>query len=217
MAKLKNYSGNDVSITARTLYKSQEEFKPTFQVVICMNRLPTLTTVDGGTRRRVRNIPFESKFVDNATDEKWKNLGTVFEIDRDLKMQIPFMGAALMRILFDRYKHYYNSTVVTPSKISIASNEFIEQHNEDINFVIQTIIKPHLIFTDNKCDFVQFVFLKKYVQDHCHKTIGTTVLYDALEEAFPDNYNPRYRDVNKKDLSKCLQYCTFDTRNNVEY
>ena len=44
MAKLKSYSGNDVSITARTLYKTQEEFKPTFQTVICMNKLPTLST-----------------------------------------------------------------------------------------------------------------------------------------------------------------------------
>jgi len=220
MAKLKSYSGNDVSITARTLYKTQEEFKPTFQIVICMNKLPTLSTVDGGTRRRVRNVPFESKFVDDADDVKWRSYaGKVFEIDRNLKTQIPFMGAALMRILLNNYNIYYNSTIVIPSKIAVASSEFIEQHNEDINFIIQTIIKPHLIFTDNKRDFVQFVFLKKYVQDHVHshKTISTTVLYDALEETFADNYNPRYRDANKKDFNKCLQYCTFDTRSNGEY
>ena len=220
MAKLKSYSGNDVSITARTLYKTQEEFKPTFQIVICMNKLPTLSTVDGGTRRRVRNVPFESKFVDDADDVKWRSYaGKVFEIDRNLKTQIPFMGAALMRILLNHYNIYYNSTVVIPSKIAVASSEFIEQHNKDINFIIQTIIKPHLIFTDNKRDFVQFVFLKKYVQDHVHshKTISTTVLYDALEETFADNYNPRYRDANKKDFNKCLQYCTFDTRSNGEY
>ena len=90
-----------------------------------------------------------------------------------------------------------------------------QQHNADINFVIQTIIKPHLIFTDNNRDYVQFVLFKKCVQDYCHKTISTAVLYDALEEVFLDNYNPRYRDANKKDLSKCLQYCTFDTRSNV--
>ena len=220
MAKLKSYSGNDVSITARTLYKTREEFKPTFQIVICMNKLPTLSTVDGGTRRRVRNVPFESKFVDDADDVKWRSYaGKVFEIDRNLKTQIPFMGAALMRILLNHYNIYYNSTIIIPSKIAVASSEFIEQHNEDINFIIQTIIKPHLIFTDNKRDFVQFVFLKKYVQDHVHshKTISTTVLYDAREETFADNYNPRYRDANKKDMSKCLQCCIFDTRSNSEY
>ena len=76
-----------------------------------MNKLPTLSTGDGGTHRRVRNIPFESKFVDNADDDKWKNLGTVFEIDRNLKTQIPFMGSALMRILLDHYNIYYNNTI----------------------------------------------------------------------------------------------------------
>ena len=64
-----------------------------------MNKLPTLSTVDGGTRRRVRNIPFESKVLDDVDDDNWKNLSTVFEIDRNLKTQIPFMGSALMRIL----------------------------------------------------------------------------------------------------------------------
>ena len=63
MAKLKSYSGNDVSITARTLYKKQEQFKPTFQIVICLNKLPKLSTVDGGTKRRVFNVPFESKLL----------------------------------------------------------------------------------------------------------------------------------------------------------
>ena len=61
MAKLKSCSGNDISITARTLYKTQVEFKLTFQIVICMNKLPTLSTVDGGTCRRVQNIPFEKQ------------------------------------------------------------------------------------------------------------------------------------------------------------
>ena len=42
------------------------------------NRLSALSIVDGGTYRRVQNIPFESKFVDY---DKWKSLGAVFEID----------------------------------------------------------------------------------------------------------------------------------------
>ena len=94
MAKLKSYTGNDVSISARTLYKKQEDFRPTFQVVICLNNLPKLSTVDGGTKRRVRNIPFKSKFVDNVDDEKWEKLQNVNEIDRSLKQKTPAMGPA---------------------------------------------------------------------------------------------------------------------------
>ena len=203
MAKLKSYSGNDVSITARTLYKTQEQFKPTFQIIICMNRLPTLSTIDGGTRRRVRNIPFESKFVENPNDKCWGNFGNVFPINRELKQKIPFMGASLMRVLLERYQIYYNSCLVVPRKITVASEEFIEQHNDDINFIIRSTITPRLKFTDNKRDYVQFVFIKKWIQDRNFKSISTNALYDALEEIFPDNYNPSYHDyANKKDYSK---------------
>ena len=65
MAKLKSYSGNDVSITAHAFNKKREQFKPTFQIVTCLNKLPKLSTVDGGTKHRVHNVPFESKFVDD--------------------------------------------------------------------------------------------------------------------------------------------------------
>ena len=45
MAKLKSYSGNDVvSITTHTLYKNQEQFKPAFKIVICLNKLSKLST-----------------------------------------------------------------------------------------------------------------------------------------------------------------------------
>ena len=77
MAKLKSYSGNDVSITARTLYKMQEQCKPTFHIIICMNGLPTLSTIDGGTCRSIRKIPFQSKFVENANDKCWGEIENV--------------------------------------------------------------------------------------------------------------------------------------------
>ena len=198
MAKLKSYSGNDISISARTLYKKQEAFKPTFQPIICLNKLPKLSTVDGGTDRRVKNISFESKFVDNADDEKWSKIEHVFEIDRNLKQRMQPMGPALMRILLNQYQVYRKNGVFVPNKVTVASSEYIKQHNEDINYLIDTVIRPKLTFTDNKRDFVQFVFIKKWMQDHHVGSFSSTALYDALEESFSDNYNPRYRDVNKK-------------------
>ena len=210
MAKLKSYTGNDVSISARTLYKKQEDFIPTFQVVICLNNLPKLSTVDGGTKRRVRNIPFESKFVDNVDDEKWEKLQNVNEIDRSLKQKIPSMGPTFMRILLDQYVIYINNSVHVPSKISVATDEFIEQHNDDMKYIIESLIRPRLQFTDNKRDFVQLKFIHNWVQEHSFKKIQQRALYDLLEDEFSDNYNPRYRDVNKKDFNKCLEHCIFN-------
>ena len=166
MTKLNNYTGNDVSISARTLYKKQENFKPAFQVVICLNSLPKLSTVDGGTNRQVCNIAFESKFVDNVNDEKWNNLQNVNEIDRTLKQRIPAMGPALMRILLNQYQVYLKNSVCIPSKISIATDEFIEQHNDDMKFIIDSMIIPRLKLTDNKCDFVLLKFIHNWVEEY---------------------------------------------------
>ena len=86
-----------------------------------------LSTVDGGTKRRVRNVPFESKFVDDVDDAKWSNCENMYAIDRSLKQRIPSMGPALMRILLDHYPVYqcFRSSVHVPSKISVATDEFI--------------------------------------------------------------------------------------------
>ena len=83
----------------------------------------------------------------------------MYAIDRSLKQRIPSMGPALMRILLETYPNYFSNTVKVPSKVSIATEEFIEQHNEDTKYLIDTIIRPRLMFTDNKRDFVQLKFI----------------------------------------------------------
>ena len=111
-----------------------------FKSIICLNKLPKLSTVDGGTDRRVKNISFESKFVDNADDEKWSKIEHVFEIDRNLKQRMQPMGPALMRILLNQYQVYRKNGVFVPNKVTVASSEYIKQHNEDINYLIDTVI-----------------------------------------------------------------------------
>ena len=120
------------------------------------------------------------------------------------------MGPALMRILLETYPNYFSNTVKVPSKVSIATEEFIEQHNEDTKYLIDTIIRPRLMFTDNKRDFVQLKFIHNWVEEHCFKKIPKRTLYDVLEELFADNYNPRYRGVNKENFNKCLERCIFN-------
>ena len=60
-----------------------------------------VNTVDGGTKRRVRYVPFESKFVDAVADANWSNCENMYSIDRSLKQRMPAMGPALMRILWE--------------------------------------------------------------------------------------------------------------------
>ena len=84
--RLKLMTGRDCKgISCRPLYGKQETFPPTFLPIVCANKQPSVNTDDGGTDRRVRNIPFESKFVENLDDEKWENLENVYQIDTSLK------------------------------------------------------------------------------------------------------------------------------------
>ena len=75
-----------------------------------------------------------------------------------------------MRILLECYQ---NSCLVVPSKITVDSAEFIEQHNDHINSIIRLTIKSIFNFTYNKRDDVQFVFIKKWIQDRNFKSIST--------------------------------------------
>ena len=126
------------------------------------------------------------------------------------------MGPALMRILLDHYPIYSRSNVHVPSKISVATDEFIEQHNDDMKFIIDSMIRPRLQFTDNKRDFVQLKFIHNWVEEHSFKKVSQRALYDLLEEMFSDNYYPRYRGANKENFNKCLERCIFNINQNIK-
>ena len=64
MPVIKSLTGND-TVSGRQLYKTQETFLPQWHLVVCANKLPPVSSDDGGTQRRLRNVLFESKFVDN--------------------------------------------------------------------------------------------------------------------------------------------------------
>jgi putative DNA primase/helicase len=60
---LKAVSGGDV-ISARDLYESSFEFRPTFTLWLRANKRPRLPHDDSGLWRRIREIPFEQHFND---------------------------------------------------------------------------------------------------------------------------------------------------------
>ena len=68
MQVVKTLTGNDVQ-TGRELYEKQSKpFLPTWKIVVSANKLPPVSADDGGTRRRLADIPFESKFMRSRED-----------------------------------------------------------------------------------------------------------------------------------------------------
>ena len=84
MSVLKGLTGND-NLSVCELYKTKQNIVPSWNLITCCNIMPDFSSTDGGVKRRVRMIPFESKFVGNVHDEQWKDLQHMFSCDYKFK------------------------------------------------------------------------------------------------------------------------------------
>ena len=67
-SRMKQFTGED-DVEARGMFKDQDKFKITGKMFMLCNAFPAIHTMDRGTWRRVRAVPFESKFVDPQEEE----------------------------------------------------------------------------------------------------------------------------------------------------
>jgi P4 family phage/plasmid primase-like protien len=65
---MKQFTGED-SVEARGLFKEQVSFLIKGKIFMLCNRFPAIHAMDRGTWRRVVAVPFESKFVDEKSEE----------------------------------------------------------------------------------------------------------------------------------------------------
>ena len=95
---------------------------PTFQMIICANELPNTTEDNEATRRRYRNVPFESTFksedrIEAERKEQHLLIETgklnkedvnphIYIVDPTLKKRIHELSCEFMNVLLDYYKNY---------------------------------------------------------------------------------------------------------------
>lgn len=91
MQVIKTLTGNDFQ-TGREMYEKQSKpFLPTWKIAVSANKLPPVSADDGGTRRRLADIPFEAKFMRTEEDRQEalaSGLTHVYLIDFSLKTKI---------------------------------------------------------------------------------------------------------------------------------
>ncbi len=85
-SRMKQFSGEDV-VEARGLFQDQQKFKIQGKMFLLCNKRPPIHSMDRGTWRRIRVIPFESKFVEPSSGEV-NPAQNVFPIDRSLDHKI---------------------------------------------------------------------------------------------------------------------------------
>lgn len=101
---LKELSGND-TFFARGLFKDGEEITPMFKLVLICNEPPKLPHSDKATWNRIRVIPFESTFCDDAPKTFEEQLAIKrFPKDKEFAQNIPKMIEAFAWLLLNRLK-----------------------------------------------------------------------------------------------------------------
>lgn len=139
MSVIKGLTGNDV-VTGRQLYKSQETFLPQWKLVVCANKLPSVSSDDGGTRRRLRNVPFESKFVDDPRDPKWVGMCNVFRIDYHLKSKLDKLRIPFIHKLLEAYHRYIQmGELPSCAKIDAHTDAYFKKQNTIYQFLCETL------------------------------------------------------------------------------
>ena len=137
IATVKNMTGNDRMI-ARELFGNFFEFYPQFKVLFSCNHRPTFPPDDEAVWRRVINILFNSRFVENP-DSRNK-----FEFKRDnyLADKLELWKEAFMFILIDNYKLYKKAGKLFVPQCIIDDTVDYKKSNDFIgDFITEKIVQ----------------------------------------------------------------------------
>jgi len=132
---MKQFSGEDM-IEARRLYGDQEKFKVTGKLNMMCNSKPIIRTMDRGTWRRIRVIPFVSKFVAEDDPEYISKKKNVFLRDNELDLKLLKWREPFLSLLVHIYETQYlkNGLEPTPAIVKKASEDYKESSDSFAKF-----------------------------------------------------------------------------------
>jgi hypothetical protein len=194
---LKDLTGGDDQ-TARRNYGSKQTFVFYGSPHILCNKIPELEDVDGGVAVRVRCIPYESRFVENANEVDEEQ--NIYLGDKDVERNFNTWRYVLMRLLIEVSK----INVPEPPEVTEHTKKLLERDNAVKTFVDDAIQK-----TDNKRDILTFSeiyeeYAKRYKKDAMSKTtfeeeiqtvLGAYILKSTKYRKLWRGYKLRFNDI----------------------
>jgi phage/plasmid-associated DNA primase len=111
-SRMKQFSGEDI-VEARGMFKDQDKFKIVGKMFMLCNKRPPIHSMDRGTWRRIKVIPFVAKFVDPAVEPVNPALN-IFPIDRSLDAKILQWREAFFSLLVHVYDTQYLKQGLNP-------------------------------------------------------------------------------------------------------
>jgi P4 family phage/plasmid primase-like protien len=136
---MKEFTGGD-KVLVRDLFKgSQEmlEFKPQMKYFLTCNQLPEVPSNDDGTWRRLRVIPFVSRFTDKPTKPN------EYMIDTKLKaMSIPQWGPFFASYLIHIYNTEYKTKeyLSDPEAVMMSTKEYKAENDYIAEYIMDRLV-----------------------------------------------------------------------------
>lgn len=161
VGQLKAWTGGD-RIQARQLYKDNIEFDPQFLIIVQMNHRPALSDFDMGIARRLKNVEFPYKFVENpqSPHERQGDAGLKRRIDNDIRYAQQFM-----LLLLENYRNNIegDKKFDTPTRVEAFTKEYLDANN-----AIGKFLKEHCVVTNSENDMVltKMLFEEFRASDH---------------------------------------------------
>ena len=134
-SRMKQFTGED-DVEARGLFEEQTKFKITGKIFMLCNAFPAINTMDRGTWRRVRAVPFESKFVDPGAEEV-NHKAHIYARDNELDANLRKWRTLFMSRLIHIYKTEYlpKGLGAVPAIVTQESNKYQESFDSVAKFM----------------------------------------------------------------------------------
>lgn len=143
-SRMKQFSGEDI-VEARGLFSDQENFKISGKLFMLCNNLPPIHAMDRGTWRRIRVIPFESRFVKEG-EEGYQDLlagkPNVFPKDEFLDEKLKCWRESFLSLLVFTYDTIYaKEGLKEPPIVRQASMDYKNQFDSFAKFMSERIVR----------------------------------------------------------------------------
>jgi len=157
---LKMFSGSD-DVQVRTLYDKGGDMQILLTMILMMNKLPPIPPGDKPTWNRLRVIPFESTFNDEAPSdlrEQW--LQKHFKPDKDIKQKLAKLKDGFYWVFLQYFKIYQTEGLYPlPEKVKVATQNYRES-----NDIFEQFLKSTMIETLNTKDSIKIT--DKYYEEY---------------------------------------------------
>jgi len=186
-ARIKQFTGGDV-VEARGLFADQEKFKIMGRIFFSTNELPPVSSMDGGTWRRIEVIPFVSAFKEKGHPEIDPSRH-VYEKDINLedKFKQSNMRAAFLRLLL----HYWETKYVihglsrAPECVLEAINRYKSDNDSFISFANETFVRE--VGAEAKLSDVIFAYKRWISTQPGRKQLKKNEITERMAKQFKTN------------------------------